>query len=59
MKIKSEKKLNEVLDSFIKVPVYWNSDIINKKMYYIIDEEEIREEFERKLKEIIRAVNNY
>lgn len=58
MKIKNEKQLQEVLDSSISVPVYWQyRDMLQDRVF--IDEESIREEFEKRLKEIIEAVENY
>jgi len=62
MIIKNEKELDELLESKITIPVYWNEtgDIGTISEGRItIDEESMRDEFEIKLKEIVEAVSNY
>lgn len=58
MKIKNDKQLEEVLNSIICVPVYWQYRDVSQTNI-IIDEESIREEFNQKLEEIINAVRDY
>jgi hypothetical protein len=58
MKIKNEKELQKILDGSITIPIYWQyrgtgDDRID------ISKEEMREEFENKLKEIVEAIENY
>ena len=57
MKIRNEKELQKVLDGSINVPVYYTENTDGTRVY--IDEESIKEEFENKLKEIVKAVENY
>ena len=62
MIIKNEKELDELLESKIVIPVYWNEagdpGTISEGRI-TIDEEGMRDEFEIKLKEIVEAVSNY
>jgi len=55
MIIKNETELQKILDGNIIIPIYWHDD--EDRVY--IDEDGIRDEFENKLREIIKAVENY